>query len=645
MQDNYRDLFFPESQEYLKIVNGCLVKLESNPADLDSINEIFRCIHTLKGMSATMGYDKLTRLSHRMEDLLDEARKQTKKIDSKIIDVLFACVDNLEQLLQDTISNKDSRIDILVCINRINEFLPKEKAMAEGGLSVSEQAFELGRKDLNAIKELRNKNFNIFKIKIIIAKDCVMKQARAYLVITNLKRIGEIIKSVPSMEDLNAGRFDIYFIVIFATKENKENLRQELFSIAEVDEVDINIPDIPEEEQINAPPPVSAVKKIQSIRIPIERLDKIMNLMGELAIAKINLTQIAQSYKSGPLEKTSFMLSRLISSLQDEIMQTRLLPVAYILDVFPRVARDLAKMQNKEVELNITGGEIELDRVILDEVSEPLVHLVRNAIDHGIETAEERKALNKNPIGKVFINVSRQKGQVFIEVGDDGRGVDFSVVRELALLKGLIPEGEAAGIDKKKIFDLITLPGFSTSDKVTDISGRGVGLDVVKSRIEALGGSMDFDTESNRGSRFILMLPLTLAIIKAMLVKVEEEIFAIPLMNIRETLRLGENELKTLQNIEVFRIRDEVITAIRLNKELNLPVIVPHKKDSNGRIFLVIIEQGKKALGLVVNQVLGEQDIVVKSLGALVKKTKGIAGATILGDGKIALILDAMSLM
>lgn len=645
MQDNYRDLFFPESQEYLRIVNGCLVKLESNPADLDSINEIFRCIHTLKGMSATMGYDKLTRLSHRMEDLLDEARNQRKKIDSKIIDVLFACVDNLEQLLQDAISNKDSHIDILVCINRINEFLSKEKAMAEGDLSVSQQAFELGRKDLNAIKELRNKNFNIFKIKIIIAKDCAMKQARAYLVITNLKKVGEIIKSAPSMEDLNEGRFDIYFIVILATKENKENLRQEIFSIAEVDEVDINILDIPEEEQINAPPPVFAVKKIQSIRIPIERLDKIMNLMGELAIAKINLTQIVQSYKSGPLEKTSFMLSRLISSLQDEIMQTRLLPVAYILDVFPRIARDLAKMQNKEVELNITGGEIELDRVILDEVSEPLVHLVRNAIDHGIETAEERKALNKNPIGKVFINVSRQKGQIFIEAGDDGRGVDFSVVRECALRKGLIPEGEAAGIDKKKIFDLITLPGFSTSNKVTDISGRGVGLDVVKSRIEALGGSMDFDTESNRGSRFILMLPLTLAIIKAMLVKVEEEIFAIPLMNIRETLRLGENELKTLQNIEVFRIRDEVITAIRLNKELNLPVIVPHKKDSNDRIFLVIIEQGKRALGLVVNQVLGEQDIVVKSLGALVKKTKGIAGATILGDGKVALILDAMSLM
>ncbi len=619
------------------------MKLENNPADLECINEIFRCVHTLKGMSATMGYEKLTQLSHRMEDLLDEARTQRKKIDSRIIEVLFSCVDNLEQLLQDTISNKDSHIDIMICMNRVNDFLSEKKAV-EAALPLSNQAFELDSKDLNGIKELKDKNLNAFKIKIIIANDCVMKQARAYLVITNLKKIGKIIKVFPSFEDLNEGRFDNHFMVIFVTKENKEGLRQELFNISEVEEVEVDILDISEKEKINVSPAAPYVKKIQSMRIPIERLDKIMNLMGELVIAKIHFTQVVQSYKLEPLEKTNFMFNRLISALQDEIMQTRLLPVAYILDVFPRVARDLSRRQNKEVELNITGGEIELDRVILDEISEPLVHLVRNAIDHGIESAEERKALSKDPVGKLFINVSRQKGQIFIEVRDDGKGVDFAAVRENALRKGLILESEAVGLDKKKILDLITLPGFSTAGKVTDISGRGVGLDVVKSKIEALGGDFDFDTDPNRGSRFILMLPLTLAIIKAMLVKVEAEIFAIPLMNIRETIKLEENELKTLQNIEVFRIRDELIPAIRLNKELDLPVNLTPEKDPSGRISLVIIDQGKKLLGLVVNKVLGEQDIVVKPLGALVKRTKGVAGATILGDGTVALILDPMSL-
>lgn len=643
MQDNYRDLFFPEAQEFLRIIAGCLVKLEVNPEDLDSINEIFRCIHTIKGMAATMGYDKITQLSHRMEDLLDAARNQKIKIDSQIIDLLFNCVDNLEQLLQDEMSKKDSQIDISTCMNRINGFLSGEKAL-ENGLPLSGKTFNLDSSDLNAIAALKSKNLNIFKIKVIIAKDCVMKHARSYLVIANLQKMGEIIKSAPSLEDLSGGRFDNCFILIFATKEAKEDLRQELFSISEVEEVDINILDAAERKKIGVAQEATYIKKIQSIRIPVERLDKIINLMGELSIARINFAQIAQQYKSGPLEKTSFMLNRLISSLQDEIMQTRLLPVLYILDVFPRIVRDLSRMQNKEVELSITGGEIELDRVILDEISEPLVHLVRNAIGHGIEAAEERKALNKNPAGRLFINVSRQKGQIFIEIRDDGRGVDFAAVRNAALRKGLIPENEAVELDKKKALDLITMPGFSTVDKVTDLSGRGVGLDVVKSKIEALGGSLDFDTEFNKGSRFILMLPLTLAIIKAMLVKVEAEIFAIPLMNIRETIKLKDSELKKMQNIEVFRIRDEVIPAIRLNKELGLPAALDKEKDSNGKVSLVIIEQGKKFLGLVVDQVLGEQDIVVKPLGGLVKKSKGVSGATILGDGRVALILDVLGL-
>jgi two-component system chemotaxis sensor kinase CheA len=427
-------------------------------------------------------------------------------------------------------------------------------------------------------------------------------------------------------------------------------------NISEIEEVNINSFELPERlisvaKQDVAQPQASPVgptyiKKIQSMRIPVERLDKIMNLMGELAIAKIRLVQVVQVYKIEALEEVSFALDRLISALQDEVMQTRLLPVAYILDAFPRVVRDLSHKQNKEVDFEILGSEIELDRMVLDEISDPLLHLVRNAIDHGIETAEERKSEKKNPRGKIAIKVSRQRGQIFIEVIDDGKGIDFVAVRKVAIEKRLITDEEAAAIDDKKILDLITLPGFSTSQVVTDISGRGVGLDVVKSKIEALGGRVDFESKKNIGSRFILTLPLTLAIIKAMLVKVEEEIFAIPLMNIRETIKIKAQELKYLQNFEVVKVRDEVIPIIRLNKELGIVVskAAKDKDQSDGRISLVIVEYGKKALGLVVSQVLGEQDIAVKPLGSLVKRTKGIAGATILGDGRVALILDIMSL-
>lgn len=651
MQDSYRELFLSESLEYLGNIGNCLIKLEANPDNSEAINEIFRCTHTLKGMSATMGYDKLAQLSHQMEDLLDEVRSKKKILNSQIIDRLFTCVDTLEQLLQDIRSGKDSHIDINSSLRGLREFLCagaqiKEEKKAE---PVRPGAPEFTDKEAAQIRDARKKGLNVFAINIALSKDCAMKEARAYLVLTNVKKIGDLIKTFPSEEDLKEGKFGFSFVVALVTRENRETVRQELFNISEIEDVDVGAVEVeiktemPKEGAALVPAVASYIKKIQSMRIPVERLDKIMNLMGELAISRIRLMQIIQTTKLEALEEVGFVLDRLISSLQDEIMLTRLLPVAYVLDAFPRIVRDLARKENKEVDLEISGSDIELDRVVLDEISDPLIHLVRNAIDHGIESPRERKALNKNQCGKVIINVTRQKGQMFIEVADDGRGVDFEAVKKTALAKGLITKEEAVLLDEKRVLDLIAAPGFSTALKVTDISGRGVGLDVVKSKIEALGGRLDFESKPGEGSRFILALPLTLAIIKAMLVKVEDEIFAVPLMSIRETIKMKESEIKILQNFEVVRVRDEVIPTIRLSKELGLSVS-PKAKVDDGRISLVIIEHGKKTVGLVVTQVLGEQDIVVKPLGSIIRRTKGIAGATILGDGKVALILDTMTL-
>ncbi|MFA5118622.1 MAG: chemotaxis protein CheA [Candidatus Omnitrophota bacterium] len=663
MQDSYRELFLTESEEYLSVISNCLVKLEENPADLSSLNEIFRCMHTLKGMSATMGFDKLTQLSHHMENLLDELRSQRKKVTSEIIDKLFATVDLLEKLVEEIKAKQESKVDINPFLQDLKDIFTQEpdvEKIASGSTGPAKKVLEgngdieFSEEELKKINLAKDLKHNIYKVKVIISKDCVMREARAYLVVNNIKRSGEIIKSLPALDCLKEGKFDFTFTLILETKETQETINRVLLTISEIEKVEINSLEINVRPAVAggaassatvAAPAQHYVKKIQSMRLPVERLDKIMNLMGELAIAKIRLMQISQQYKIDPLEDVSSMLDRLISSLQDEIMQTRLLPVAYILDTFPRMVRDLARKQNKQVELEISGSEIELDRVVLDEMSDPLVHLIRNAIDHGIENPEERSAAGKKPNAKLLIQVSRQKGQIFIEIADDGRGVNFTTVKNVALTKGLITEAEAVGLDEKKILDLITLPGFSTAKKVTDISGRGVGLDVVKSKIESLGGRLEFETEPGKGSRFILTLPLTLAIIKAMLVKVGNEVFAIPLMSVREIIKIQEEELRIIQNFEVARVRDEIIPIIRLQKELDIKKLalqLDAAEDTS--LSVIIIEYGTKAAGLVVNQVLGEQDIVVKPLGALIKRTKGIAGATILGDGKVALILDTMSL-
>ncbi|HQJ15074.1 MAG TPA: chemotaxis protein CheA [Candidatus Omnitrophota bacterium] len=662
MQDSYRELFLSESQEYLVNISNCLVKLEENPSDKNSINEIFRCVHTLKGMSATMGFDKLSHLAHEMEDLLDELRNQRRKMTTATVDVLFQGVDLLEQLFEEIKANKESVIDIEPVIKDIKRFLsaaPEEEVPAQPQPGrPSKTAPSLTDEEMRRINEFRKRFANVFIVSVTLVKDCAMKEARAFLIITSLNRMGEVVVSHPDVAALKEGSFDLDFDLVLATNEQQQVLQQELNTLSDVERITVSAVDAEPDAGSGAPqvpgqagqPKASAVaspayiKKIQNMRIPVERLDKIMNLMGELAIAKIRLLQIVQSYKIESLEEVGFGLDRLISALQDEVMQTRLLPVAYVLDAFPRVVRDVARKQSKDVELSISGGDIELDRIVLDEISDPLLHLVRNAVDHGIEKPEVRVKAKKPPKGKLFINVSRQKGQICIEVGDDGKGIDVDAVKRVALERGIISEADAAAIDEKKILDLITMPGFSTAQTITDISGRGVGLDVVKSKIEYLGGRVDFETRVNEGSKFILTLPLTLAIIKAMLVSVKHEIYAIPLVNIRETIKIDIRDVKVLQSFEVVKVRDEIIPIIRLDKELAIASRPGDKEESRDRISLVICEFGKKALGLAVSQVLGEQDIAVKPLGSLIKRTKGIAGATILGDGKVALILDIMSL-
>jgi len=373
-----------------------------------------------------------------------------------------------------------------------------------------------------------------------------------------------------------------------------------------------------------------------------------MNLTGELITAKTRLLEIIQSYKIEPLADAMFFIERLISNLQDEVMQTRLLPIAYVLDAFPRMVRDLAHKENKDVAFEISGSEIELDRLILDELGELVTHLLRNAIDHGIESPQERQRLNKDPQGKISLRVSRERGKIFIDISDDGRGVSFEAVKRTAVERGIISKEEAPKLDEKGVLDLLTLPGFSTKQKATDLSGRGVGLDVVKAKAEALGGRIDFESTPGVGSRFILTLPLTVAIIKALLVRVSGEVYIIPLVNVREIVKVMESQVKPLQNFEMVRIRDEIIPIIRLRKELYTGQDSTAQQSGatgqNKKLTIVIIETKNKGAGVVVDEVLGEQEIVVKPLGVPLKRIKGITAATVLGNGRVALILDVLGL-
>jgi len=630
---NYKELFFSESQEYLKKINKELVKLEKNPSDLETINEIFRLMHTLKGMSATMGYKELADLAHHLEDIFDILRSEKVNLTSQMIDLIFESVDVISTLIEDLKKGASISVDTSLYITKLKEAISKvEKREKEKKLEKETRIISKEQ-----LLRFKNKGKNIFLVEVYLKKDAPLKSARAFIILNHLRVLGEVIKSIPSKEALKEGKVEFPFKVIIATSLKEDFIKSKLLKITDVEDIKI----FHYEEKITEKerPSVVQFKKIQSMRIPVERLDKILNLVGELAIAKSRLIQITQDRDYSLLEDSVYLIDRLVSSLQDETLKMRLLPISYILDNFPRIVRDLAKKEGKEVDLEIAGSDIELDRAILDEIGDPLVHLIRNAIDHGIESPSERIKKGKPSRGKISIKVWREKGHVIIEISDDGRGIDFKKVIEKAVEKGLITQEEALKIEPSQILEILTMPGFSTKEKVTDVSGRGVGLDVVKAKLDALGGRIDLETQPGKGSKFQLTLPLTLAIIKAMLVGVGKEVYAIPLMNIKEVIKIPKDNVKLIGANKVITLREEVIPLVNLNEEFGIGFSTERKE-----LSVVIVESRIKRIGLVVDEIIGEQDIVVKPLGAYIKKIKGIAGATILGDGRVALILDVINI-
>ena len=683
MDNQYMDMFLDESHEHLQSLNEGLLRLEENMEEIDAVNDIFRNAHTLKGMSATMGFAKIAELTHEMEDVLDLVRKSQLKLNEDIMDTLFKCLDSLEQMV-DSVGNGEAEdvvdvSDLVAKLSSISKGTPAPAAAAPATAAAPAPAanegeasgvdLDLDEIDLDVMKKAKEAGMNMFHVKVTLMETCVLKAARSVMVMHALDEVGDVIKSIPPAEDLEQEKFERSFDVLVATSGDAEAVQNAVDTVSEIEDILVEPvdpdklgkeaapaevaapaaaapaakPAAPAAKKEAAKPAAAPAKKphqSQSVRVDIEKLDTLMNLMGELVINKVRLEQIGQTHRMSDLMETLEQMDRVTGDLQNIVMKVRMVPVSAVFNRFPRMVRDVSKELGKEINLTIEGEETELDRTVIDEIGDPIMHLLRNSLDHGVESPEKREAKGKSPVGEVGLIARHEGNNVVIMITDDGAGIDADKIRRKAVEKGMISQEEAERLDDADAVRLIFLPGFSTAEQITDISGRGVGMDVVRSKIEALSGHVDVETHIDEGSVFKIKLPLTLAIIQAMLVQVQEEMYAIPLGSIDSTINIEPTDIQTVQNKEVIVLRGEIIPIIRMEEALQ----VPHTKDSD-ELFVVVVHAGEAKAGIVVDNLIGQQEIVIKTLGNLFAGLKLFGGATVLGDGKVALILDVATMI
>lgn len=667
----YLDVFLGESKEHLESLNQRLLELEKDAQNVAALNEIFRAAHTLKGMSSTMGFYDLADLTHHMENVLTDLKEGVLKVDPAVVDIIFRCFDRI-QLIIDKIENEGSgemdNSELITILENVKIGNYDIAAVSEPGAPVGEQEeakpFEgAGQEsslfteyDITVLKEAANSGYQIINTHISIEPSCLMKSVRAFMVFKAVEEDGEVIKSMPSAQDLEEGKFNGGFQVISVNRGSVEEIQRRLENISEVavDSIsEIQVSSLVAGQQEVLPQSETSRdqaeyngdskrghKVKQTVRVDIERLDNLMNLVGELVMHKGRLEQISTSQKIAELNETMEQLDRVTTDLQSVVMKVRMVPIEQVFNRFPRMVRDLAKDLNKEIEFVIEGKETELDRTVIDEVGDPLVHLLRNAIDHGLESSEERVSKGKPRQGTVLLRARHEGNNVYIEVADDGAGIDSKRVTARAVEKGLISLKEAEMLTPEEATDLLFLPGFSTAENITDISGRGVGLDVVKNKIEAINGEIFVDSKVGQGTKFRIKLPLTLAIIQALLIAIGNETYAIPLSSVDETTMIACSDIKMVQDQEVIILRGNVLPLYRLAALLDIP-----GESNKDEMYVVVVRKAEKQIGLVVDGLIGQQEIVIKSLGKLLAGIPGIAGAIVSGDGNVRLILDIATLI
>jgi len=688
--NQYLDIFIDETKEHLQSLNEHILILEQEPDNQNTINEIFRAAHSLKGMAGTMGYTRMQRLTHDMENVFSEIRNGKMKVSSKLVDVLFRGLDALEEYLDNIQAEaNEGTNDNNDIIKELNDILnaglgnvveePKDvQAQAVQSSNDSKTSEDIKKKFLDLKIEDYEQGvfdkaiadgFKIVGLTIYLNENCVLKGARVFMINRSLEEMGDIVKLHPNAQDLEDEKFDFDYSAIVITKETPDKIKEAVKTVSEVKEVIADYINPKEMKHTEDKSPTGDGKannaasddnkaksaKTQatrtkhvanrSVRVDIDKLDVLMNQVSELIIAKNGLLNIAHgendSIENRELKEQLEYLERITTNLHESVMKTRMVPIESVVNRFPRMIRDISKKLDKKMELYMTGEDTELDRTVIDEIGDPLMHLLRNAADHGLESNEEREKAGKNPVGSIYLNAYQEGNSVVIEVTDDGYGIDTEKIKKKAIDKGTVTAEQAAVMSQKELVNLLFAPSFSTAEKVTDISGRGVGLDVVKTKIEALGGEIEARTKLGEGSSFIVRLPLTLAIIQALMVEIGDEKYALPLGNIQTVEILETSNIKLIQDKEVINLRGEVIPIVRLNTLLDCKKV----DENQDELTVVIVQKGERKAGMVVDKMLGQLEIVIKPIGKYINLHKIISGATILGNGDVALILDVNTLI
>ncbi|KIL40807.1 chemotaxis protein CheA [Gordoniibacillus kamchatkensis] len=673
MMSDYKELFLEELDEQLQLMDDEILKLEQAGESERVIQSLFRAAHTLKGSSAAMGFEEMKQVTHEMEHLLDLVRNKELTVSGALIDLLFKSMDCLKQLKENIVRGDAPSVDVSGRIRELQSFSGAHTVVSFSTATPAVSKPVLNLDTRLKVQEAQERGLRVCWIHVQISADCVIKGARAYVIHSNMSEWGDVLLTAPELEAIDEqGSAPLDAVFLYAGSQSFEELKAQVANLTDVAAVTVEEIDSQESELLNpgaavadtaaAAAPATFVPdkqaegeqaspgkaKSQTIRVSVERLEHLMNLVGELVIDQTRIHQVERTQSRrfsdetvAELGQISDHLSRIIGDLQESVMKARMLPIEQLFNRFPRMIRDLSRDLGKDIELAIEGKDTELDRTLIEEIADPLIHLIGNAVDHGIESPEKRELAGKSRKGTLTIRAAHEDNQVVIYVEDDGAGIDPAKMKGSALNKGIISAEEAERLSDREAIELIFRPGFSTAAAVSDISGRGVGMDIVRSHIEKLNGLIDIDTKLGQGTSFKIRLPLTLAIIIGLLVKLHDQTYIIPMSNIAEIVRVTYDDIQSIRGQSVILLRNQVIPVAWIHEHFHIP-----KADKGRRhIPLVIVGSAEKRLALAVDELIGNQEIVIKSLGSYIGKVDCIAGATILGDGKVALILEVSGII
>lgn len=690
--NQYLSMFLDEANDHLQALNEHMLELENQPDDVSIVQVIFRSAHTLKGMSATMGFEDLASLTHEMENVLDLVRNHQLSMDEIIFDTLFKSLDALESMVTDISNGGEGKLDVSAIVASLKlivsgDHKKAQPAAAEAAAAMTSEVHEesIDEFQRSILEQSIDAGMRVLLIRVSLRSDCVLKAVRAYMIFQALGEHGEVVKTTPPANDIEQEKFDQGFTIFFVTGTEPDLIKKEIENISEVEQVELEELSLERlnnwNSQINeqaveligeaakaemtataekqqpasavdaSQPAASAAKQAsggvrqqnRTIRVDIERLDVLMNLLSEMLIDRVRLEELAGDLKKQDLSETVEHLSRVSSDLQSIVLKLRMVPIDTVFNRFPRMVRDLAKSLDKKIDFIITGADTELDRTVIDEIGDPLVHLLRNSLDHGVEPIADRIAAGKPETGIVKLSAYQSGNHVFIEIQDDGRGINRDIILKKAIKNGIVAADKAASMSDEQVYQLLFASGFSTAEKVSDISGRGVGLDVVRSKISALGGHVVVKSKLGEGTTFIVQLPLTLSILAAMLFRMGSEKYAIPLTSIVETGIVSKDKIRRVHGgIRMIDYRDSVIPLLSLSSIFETPDYSDFEEDE---VEIIIIRKGDHLAALAVDDFIGQSEIVLKPLGNFLKSVEGISGATILGDGQVALIVDPNALL